>query len=144
MVQIAMMTFLERLRRFPEVLSESDLRARLFQITKWKIADPLKNPRRERREGSMEQGFDPVAGRSSRGSVTRADDRRHLRELIGRLRESYATVLQHCVLEDRSIAETASLLELSEENVRKRLLRARNELAELTSEWARRERGQAR
>ena len=136
-VQEAVMTFLGRLPRFPAELGESDVRARLFKIASWTIADLFK--RRPLQPLPSASRAEPSASAVSRGTVTRADDSRQLQELIGRMREDYADVVRCCVLEGLSFESAAARLGISEANARKRLFRARAELSSMSLAWRKQE-----
>ena len=131
---LALETFLRRLPGFPEELSEDEARARLFQIAKWSVGNVLK---KERRETPVESWSRLAMDDSlpSRGTVTRADDRRKLEELLERMKPEYAEVLRRSVLEAKSLEVVASELAISEENARKRLQRAKAQLLEVAEHW---------
>ena len=137
--QEALLTFLRRLADFPAELSQAEVEARLFQIAKWAIASVLERRRVVREASAAGAGsdyvLDPPTPSASRGSVTRADDRRKLGELIARLAPAHAQVVRCVVLEGRSIVETAQQCGLSEASVRKRLQRARAKLDEMATGW---------
>jgi len=86
---------------------------------------------------------EPATPTRSRGTVTRADDKRKLEEVLAAMKPEYAAVLRCCVLEEMTRAQAAAALGISEENVKKRLARARGELRALTKNWRREENGDA-
>ncbi len=131
---LALETFLRRLPTFPKDLSEDEVRARLFQIAKWSVADVCKREQRETPVAS----WGALANDDtlpSRGAVTQADDRRMLRDIIGRMKPEYADVLRCSVLEGLTVEQAAAELGITEENARKRLLRAKKQLLQATEGW---------
>lgn len=97
------------------------------------IALNLYNARRKK--GTV--SFDEVEGwllASPRDEIRDFEDARQLEDLMARLPESYRDALMLRYDNGYSAAEIAALLQISEENVKKRLQRARAKLADLISE----------
>jgi RNA polymerase sigma factor (sigma-70 family) len=128
--------FLRRLDRLPDYATEEELERALLTLAGWEIRRVLERPRRVLRDASA--GCPEAANPSrSRGTVTRADDLRHLGEILALMQPDYADVLRARILEQRSAESTARELGLTVATVKKRLTRARDELLRLTEGWAR-------
>ncbi|MCA8957890.1 MAG: sigma-70 family RNA polymerase sigma factor [Planctomycetes bacterium] len=125
--QEALLTFFRRIEGFPPDLGERELLGFLLKIAGWAIGDVLRRKDPVRGE-SAAVVFEPASPEPSRGPVTRADDRRRLAEIIGRMREGYRSVLECTVLDGLGVPDTAARLGLTEQAVRKRISRARLEL----------------
>ena len=110
-------------------LGPAELRAWLFQRLQWRMASLARKHARRRGETELGRPERVAARAPAEGSVTRADTRRLVRELIAALPEDYAAVVRLCALEERSVTESAAQLGLSEAAVRKRYSRARSALA---------------
>lgn len=123
-------TFLDAVRRmslFPDDLSESELRSFLFVIASRQIAEVR---RKARDAGWSEVPGDEVCIEvTDTGLVTRADDERHLAELIGLLPREQAEVVHRRVIDHQSVDAIARELDVSFEAVKKRLFRGRRALA---------------
>jgi len=132
-VQESLLTFFQRLATFPPDLDLDGARGYLFQIAKWRVSDVLRARKLEVGE-SAAPPMDPERPEPSVGPVTREDERQHLHRAISRMRETYSSVLRCCVIEGRGIADAAVTLGLTEETVRKRLSRAREELRRILGE----------
>lgn len=133
LVQRTLVVLVRRLPRLPECRTEEELRAVVRQLAHWEIRRVL-----ERRAGLVlrEASADvpePVAPAPTRGTVTRADDARHLRRLLARMKPAYAEVLRCRLLEGRSAEATATQLGISVVAVKKRLVRARRALEEIAA-----------
>jgi RNA polymerase sigma-70 factor (ECF subfamily) len=142
LVQQTLAVLARRLSRFPAGLTERELLARVLRLARWEIGRVLERGARRVGAELLPQAPEPSAPTRSRGTVTRADDVRRLREILARMRPAYADVLRSRVLHGRSLAETAAELGLPPETVKKRLARARAEIAQLTAGWARAERNE--
>lgn len=97
------------------------------------IALNLYNARRKK--GTV--SFDEVEGwllASPRDEIRDYEDAQQLEDLMSRLPESYRDALMLRYDNGYSAAEIAALLQISEENVKKRLQRARARLSDLISE----------
>lgn len=125
---VAILLF-ERIDRFPADLDETEFAAYAMQITKHRLVDLA----RSQVPGVVVDGLDddPQASVSQTGSVTRADDRRKLREAVERLPSDQAAVVRAVVFEGRSVQSAAAACAITEEAVRQRLARARSRLREL-------------
>ena len=123
-LQSTIMTFFERLDRFPDDLDQLQVRAYLMQVAKWTIGDVLRAVRGEVGESVLE-GRDAAAPQHSTGEVTRQDDIRWTREQIEGLPDLYAPVLWAFYVDGLSVARTAATLGLNPDAVKKRLARGR-------------------
>ena len=124
---VALLLF-ERVDRFPANLDEAEFVAFAMQITKHRLVDLARSNVHGVHDGLDEE---PQASASQTGSVTRADDRRKLREAVLRLPADQAAVVRSIVFEGRSVQNAAEACSISEEAVRQRLARARGRLREL-------------
>ncbi|MEE9392718.1 MAG: sigma-70 family RNA polymerase sigma factor [Planctomycetota bacterium] len=127
--QNVVLTLLDRLSRYPGDLGEDELRGYVFQIAKWKIADVMKKGTREGGESLLPPGEVPLPA-DSVGPITRADERRWTQEQIASLADKYAIVLRHYYVEGASVVQISKSLGLSEDAVKQRLSRGRNQLKE--------------
>jgi RNA polymerase sigma factor (sigma-70 family) len=129
-VQDVFQSFCASADKYPGHLDEKTLLRRFERMVRQEIGRKLRRPHVVLREGSLAL-FDPANPSCSSGPVTKADEREHLERLLSRLKPGYATVLRHCLIEGRSLEETADLLGLTHANVKKRLARARKALFKL-------------
>lgn len=141
LVSRTLLVFCRRFQTFPERLDAQGLRGVLLQLAKWEIARVLERRPPARRFSSTDSP-EPASPTRSSGTVTRADERAHLLTILARMNPRYAEVLRCQILEGKSTPFTALELGISEENVKKRLLRARQELRRLAASWGRSEKEQ--
>ena len=97
------------------------------------IAINLYNSRKRRAVLSLDEleNWAADAGPAPQNQVEEREGLLHLADLLDRLPEGYRSVLLLKYDNGFSTAEIASMLELSEENVKKRIQRARKKLGEL-------------
>ena len=129
LTQAALLDLLQRLRRFPEDLSETEFFAYSFQLAKWRLADLFTKPLRDVGESRI-PGDTPVHAVET-GVVTRDDDRRWTREQIKKLPQSYADVLIAYYADSKGLAEIAQSFDLTQDATKKRLSRGRQLLRDM-------------
>lgn len=122
---------LDALSRLRPGAGHEDFRKLLFQHANWVLLRQggragRFTPQSHGVSGSAE-GYDVRAPSLSTGEVTRADLRRWVDERIAQLDEKYAVVVR-LYLDNKSFAEIGTSLEISEDAVRKRFLRASQKL----------------
>lgn len=130
-VQQAFVRVMSHLEKISEVMCPQT--KNFLVIIVKNIALNLYNSRRKKSTVS----FDEVEGwllASPRDEIRQWEDQQQLEELMERLPESYRDALMLRYDNGYSSAEIAALLQISEENAKKRLQRARSRLAELIAE----------
>jgi len=127
-VQGVLVETVAQLPRLPEDCDAEELLRRVQRTASLRLTDAA------RRHGRLVgESVGPGAGsvddvRPSEGSVTNADRRQWLEQLVARLPEKYAVVVRLCAFEELSCVEAAQQLGLEPDTVRKRYEHARSEL----------------
>jgi len=133
-VQGVLFEVVPRLRELPFELDAEDLARRLFRTASSRIRDAVRRHARKSGESYAPEQALHARGRAahpedgSSGSVTQADTRRWLEELVARLPERYALPVRLVGLQGQSYDEAAEVLGIERETVRKRYERARDSL----------------
>lgn len=104
-------------------LHEDELRAWLFSRVNWRLMNLARDHARSSGETALSSlACDPAP--PTDGTVTRADTRRLVRDLVRRLPAPYAEVVRRYALDGNTFAEVARSLGENEDAVRKRYKRA--------------------
>lgn len=123
--QQVLMETMNALEDVRDVDADDELAKRLYQRAKWRILDLVRNHRRD----TGESGIPPAEpAPPTSGTVTRADERRLLLELVAGLPPHYRAVVEACALDGLSYAAAAHRLGLRLDTVRKRYERVRRML----------------
>lgn len=117
-----------------EFRGESSIRTWLLRITANTCKDYLKSAYHQRVTLMGEEEERTLAAEDTIGAIEKKEDARRIREALLKLPEKYREVLVGLYFEERSVAETARMLEISEGTVKSRLSRARERLKELLEE----------
>lgn len=130
-VQGVLLEVLGSLERLPDGAGEDELRRRLLRTAQSRIRDAARRHERDAGETAMPTPPEELRREpASTGSVSRADERRWMLELVERLPPKYADVVRLCALEGLPFAEAGGRLGLSVDAVRVRYDRARRMLAQ--------------
>lgn len=113
---------------------ECSVRTWLLRITANTCKDYLKSAYRQRVTLMGEEEERTLAAKDTIEEIEKKEDAKRIRETLYLLPEKYREVLVGLYFEERSIAETAALLGISEGTVKSRLARARERFKKLLEE----------
>lgn len=124
--QVAMLRGVDALRRLPDTASLSDAKALFLRHARWAIGHSVRQAQAMAGESDARADRRPAAlavPQSSEGVVTRGDELRQLESDVRRLPRELGDAVR-LRLRGRTFREIAVVLGVSEDAVRKRLLRA--------------------
>jgi RNA polymerase sigma-70 factor, ECF subfamily len=128
-VQDVWLLVFERIERFSSDLDEAEFNSYVLQIARHQLVDLARAHASHAQQQPLSD--DPTASASRTGSVTKADDRRKLREAVDKLPADQAAIVRAIVYEGSSVRAAARAHAITEDVVRQRLVRARARLREL-------------